>query len=193
TVIEIGCWKGRSTLALACGLRARGGGTVYAIDPHTGSEQTLWECGPMDTYDAFVHNIERSGLTQFVKPVRATSHVARRRVPENSAHLLLVDASRDETAVLEYIDDWTPVLTDGAVIGFRDPLDIYHVLRRRILRHRAPFRNPLLVDDSHGALLLLDVQRRQSWKIRDSVRLFFLAVQHRIAALRQNDAFEDDI
>jgi len=193
TVIEIGCWKGRSTLALALGLKARGGGTVYAIDPHTGSEQTVWECGPMDTYDAFVQNIQRSGLAQFVTPVRTTSHVARRRFHEDRAHLLLVDASRDENAVLEYIDDWAPVLTNEAVIGFRDPLDLYHVLRRRVLRYRGPFRNPLLVDDSHGALLLLDVLRRQPWKIRDSVRLFFFAVRHRIAALRQSDAFEDDI
>jgi len=191
TAIEIGCWKGRSTLALALGLRARGGGKVYAIDPHTGSEQTLWECGPLDTYDAFVDNIERSRLTEFVEPIRATSHVARGRFPDDCAQVVIVDASREEKAVLEYIDDWTPALTDRAVMGFRDPFDIYPVLRQRVLRFGAPFRNPLVIDDSQGAMLLLDFQRRRPWKIQDSVRLLLLAVRHRIASMRQNEALEE--
>jgi hypothetical protein len=191
TVVEIGCWKGRSTIALALGLKARGGGKVYAIDPHTGSEQTIWECGAVDTYDAFVNNITKSQLTEFVEPVRTTSHLARGRFPDNFAHLLIVDASRDESAVLEYIDDWSTALADAAIVGFRDPFDIYRVLRQRMLRFRSPFRNPIFIEDSHGPILLLELQTQRPWRIQDAVSLLLLAMQHRIHVLRRCEAFEE--
>jgi len=192
-VIEIGCWKGRSTIALALGLKARGGGKVYAIDPHTGSEQTIWECGAVDTYDAFVENISKSQLTEFAEPIRSTSHLARGRFSDNFAHLLIVDASREESAVLEYIDDWSTALVDGAVVGFRDPFDIYHVLRQRMLCFRSPFRNPIFIEDSHGPILLLELQKQRPWRIQDSVSLLLLAMQHQIHALRRSETFEEHI
>jgi hypothetical protein len=190
-VIEIGCWKGRSTIALALGLKARGGGKVYAIDPHTGSEQTIWECGEVDTYDAFVANISKSQLAEFTEPVRSTSHLARGRFPDKFAHLLIVDASREESAVLEYIDDWSTALVDSAVVGFRDPFDIYHVLRKRMLRFRSPFRNPIFIEDTHGPILLLQLQKQRPWRIQDGASLLLVAMQHRIHALRRSESFEE--
>jgi hypothetical protein len=191
TAIEIGCWKGRSTIALALGLKARGGGKVYAIDTHAGSEQTIWECGAVDTYDAFVENIGKSQLTEFAEPVRSTSHLARERFPDHFAHLLIVDASREESAVLEYIDDWSTALVDGAVVGFRDPFDIYRPLRRRMLRFRSPFRNPIFIEDTQGPILLLQLQKQKPWRIQDGVSFLLVAMQRCIHVLRRSEAFEE--
>ncbi len=189
TAVEIGCWKGRSTIALAYGLKARGSGKVYAVDPHTGSEQTLHLCGPMDTYDAFIENIKAAGVTEFVEPMRTTSHLARARFQDRSVHLLLVDASREYNAVVEYVDDWSNALADGAIVWFRDPLAIYRALRRRVLRLYSPFRRPTLVDDSTGQGLLLEFRRRESWAYQDSLALLLLAVQHLVHASHRAKAF----
>src|SRR5215218_9929513 len=36
-IVEIGSWKGKSTICLALGSKAGQGKIIYAIDPHTGS------------------------------------------------------------------------------------------------------------------------------------------------------------
>lgn len=191
TVIEVGCWKGRSTIALALGLKARGGGKVYAVDPHTGSEQTIYLCGPMDTYDAFIENIKAAGVAEWVEPIRGTSHEARGRFPDRCAHLLILDASREYEAVVGYVDDWMTALADGAIVVFRDPFDIYRALRRDVLRFHSPFRRPTLVDDSTGPCLLLEFQRGKPWAWEDSIALILLALQHFIYATRRAKAFRE--
>jgi hypothetical protein len=176
SVVEVGCWQGRTTIALALGLKARGGGKVYAIDPHTGSEQTVYLCGQLNTWKAFLQNIGRARVGNYVEPMHMISHTARKNFPANRVHLLVLDASKEYRAVLEYIDDWSTALADGALVFFRDPETIYTALRRSVLKLRSPFRNPLLIDDSTGSVLRLEFHAGRPWLYSDSMAL------HKIAA-----------
>src|SRR4051794_34480335 len=91
--VEIGSWKGKSTVAIASAFRERGAGTVYAVDPHEGTSPHETE-GEPDTFAAFLANVERAGVAAHVTPVRARSREARPRV-DHSVDLLFVDGSHE--------------------------------------------------------------------------------------------------
>jgi hypothetical protein len=150
TVMEIGSWKGRSTIALALGVQERGNGAVYAIDPHTGSRELIEMFGPVDTYGAFLWNIERAGVSDIVVPVRKTAHHARMTVEEKSVHVLFVDGSHEYEDVRQDIDDWVTALADRATVSFNDPSSpgVYRALRERVVVVGSPFRSPRLIQNS---------------------------------------------
>jgi hypothetical protein len=183
TIVELGCWKGRSTIALALGAKSRGGGRVYAIDPHTGSEQTIYLCGRVDTYEEFLRNIKAARLSEFVEPIRNTAHQARGRFLDSFVHLLFVDGSREYDQVVEYMNDWSTALVEGALVGFRDPWLVYPALRRRVLGWHLPFRKPTFIDDSTGPLLLFEFRKKAPWTYQDSIALLLLGMQRRVGTL----------
>jgi hypothetical protein len=73
--VEIGSWKGRSTVALATAAQRRGNAHVVAIDPHLGDNGEFMEASP--TFDEFLANLDRCGVREVVEPRRLTSHDAR--------------------------------------------------------------------------------------------------------------------
>ena len=146
TVVEIGSWKGKSTIALALGLLESAGGNLYAIDPHMGSS----ESPALDTYADFLHNIKSAAVSSVVTPLRMRSHDARERFRPASVDLLFVDGSHEYEDVLRDIDDWSPTLTDGAIIGFNDPLSpgVCRALLQRVVVSGSPFHNRRLVNNT---------------------------------------------
>jgi hypothetical protein len=167
TVVEIGSWKGRSTIALGLGANARGNGTVFAIDPHTGSRELIEIYGPVDTYGSFLWNVERAGVSHVVTPLRETSHQARTRFSDGSVHVMFVDGSHEYEDVRQDIDDWTPALADGALVSFNDPSagGVYRALRERVLSIGSPFRAPKLIQNS----VFFEFKRHAPWTARDWV------------------------
>jgi len=119
-ILEIGTWKGASAITMAESAKRHGLQTeIVCADPHVGS-RGLWlanksamhvtskgECG---TYDIFLANVKRAGVTEFITPFRVTSTIAT-SVLERS----------DLKADIVYID------------GSHDPVDVaadlHHVLR----------------------------------------------------------------
>jgi MMP 1-O-methyltransferase len=184
TVFEIGCWQGRTTIALALGLKQRGAGKVHAVDPHTGSEQTLSLCGPTNSYEPFLANIARAGVGDFVVPRRATSHQAWRSFRGRRVHILVLDASKSYRDVLEYVDDWSPLLADGALVFFRDAELIVSALRRCVLKQGTAFRHPSLLRDDTGTVLRVEFRPRSPWRVRDNVAL--RRILDAIKKLREN-------
>ncbi|MCI0685797.1 MAG: class I SAM-dependent methyltransferase, partial [Sporichthyaceae bacterium] len=75
-VVEVGSYRGRSTVLLASAMRAlRPTGRVAAIDPHEG---VISLAGRPDrhgspTYEAFQANVAAAGLTDFVEVIRTPS------------------------------------------------------------------------------------------------------------------------
>lgn len=171
-VVEIGSWKGRSTVALALGLKARGNGTLYAIDPHTGSHEYIEIYGAVDTYETFIANLKSAGVLDLVEPIRSTSHSARDRFTDSSVHLLFVDGSHEYADVITDIHDWTPALADESVVAFNDPLvpGVYRALRGGVLRFGSPFRAPNHIVNT----LFFEFRRRAPWTLRDTATLLEL-------------------
>ncbi|MCC2668817.1 MAG: hypothetical protein K0Q72_1288, partial [Armatimonadetes bacterium] len=77
-IVEIGSWRGRSTIYLGYGSRNGSRATVHAIDPHTGSRESLDKFGEIDTFAEFQANIARAGIEDLVQPHVATSDVVAR-------------------------------------------------------------------------------------------------------------------
>jgi predicted O-methyltransferase YrrM len=65
-IIEIGSWRGRSTVWLGQGAMLRGG-QVLAVDPHMGME------GYGESYTEFIDNIKRCKIVEVVMPILLTS------------------------------------------------------------------------------------------------------------------------
>ncbi|HEX8206064.1 MAG TPA: class I SAM-dependent methyltransferase [Solirubrobacteraceae bacterium] len=161
--VEIGSWKGRSTLALGLAFRARGAGTVIAVDPHTRD----------DTLADFERNV--APVREHVRPVLALSPAAREQVDE-TIDLLFVDGSHRCEDVLADIDAWSPLLREGATVAFHDAQHegVGPALRERVLA-RGPFRRPRLVQRT-----LLATYETGPWSPEDEARA--VAVRAELAA-----------
>lgn len=158
-VVEIGSYKGRSTIAIALALRDHGGGLVVSIDPHTptGKESYVREHGEADTFDEYLANVRRAGIERFVRPERATSATARPRYDGVPIDVLFVDGSHDEDDVLYDIDAWRPLLADRAILAFNDPyaLGVNGALRARLFAPGSRLREPRHVNNT----LFVEVDR----------------------------------
>jgi predicted O-methyltransferase YrrM len=167
-VAEIGSWKGRSTIALAYGLRTGGGGRVVAIDPHVGSIEHQSALG-VDTYEEFLGNITAAGIDGLVEPRRERSIDARDAVANRTLDVLFVDGSHEYDDVVCDIEMWTPALKDVAVVGFNDPLwpGVDRALRKLVARRDSSFHNPRYVDNT----LFFEFARDRPQTRSDTVRL----------------------
>ena len=139
-VVEIGSYKGRSTIAIASGLAESGRGSLVSIDPHkpTGKASYAREHGTLDTLAEFRANLSNAGVERYVTSIQATSGEARRTYDMQPIDMLFVDGSHDYEDVLADIDAWSPLLADGGVAAFNDPYGpgVNRALRERIFAGR---------------------------------------------------------
>jgi hypothetical protein len=117
TLLEIGCWEGRSTVAIA---RACQPDTLFAIDTWLGNQDEHPEhisvqlSRQRDVFATFLQNVQ--SLTDGnVVPVRQDCHVFLRALvrPVKFCH---IDACHDYLSVKRTIDTLLPRLIHGAVL-----------------------------------------------------------------------------
>ena len=114
-IVEIGSWKGRSTIVLAAGSRAGAGAPVYAVDPHQG----LRQLGGEPTFAAFQANVAAAGFTDLVRPLEQFSADAARGFTA-PIELIYIDGAHDHASVLADFTAWFPKVLDGGVMAFHD-------------------------------------------------------------------------
>jgi MMP 1-O-methyltransferase len=107
-IVEIGSWKGKSTICLGLGSRAGSGVRIFAVDPHADHR-----------HGEFKDNIERAGIADLVTPVKGLSQEVAGGFHE-SIELLFVDGSHEEALVREDFDEWVPKVVDGGIVAFHD-------------------------------------------------------------------------
>jgi predicted O-methyltransferase YrrM len=120
-IVEIGSWQGKSTIWLAGGSMAGAKVPVYAIDPHTGSNEHRSESQTVWTLDRFRKNVDRAGLSELVRPIVKFSNDALNDVPE-PIELLFIDGAHEYAFVKADFENWFPRLVEGGVIAFHDTL-----------------------------------------------------------------------
>lgn len=114
TVVELGSWKGISTIFLATFLPLHG--KVYAIDHWKGSAEHTEDCSQL--YHQFLSNVIHTRLTDQIIPLKMTTLEASKQTYP-PIDLLFVDASHDERSVLEDLEAWYPHirLSGGSLCG----------------------------------------------------------------------------
>lgn len=119
-VVEIGSWKGKSTVWLAAAVLESGSGRrVYAVDPHTGSKEHREAFGKVWTFDEFLENIRHAGVEKAVVPLVKTSEDAAKSW-QGVIGLLWIDGAHDYESVRIDFESWEPFLAENSVIAFHD-------------------------------------------------------------------------
>jgi predicted O-methyltransferase YrrM len=115
-IVEIGAWKGKSTIFLAKGSKAGNNVKVYSIDPHTGaSEQKAVESN-IWTFPDFKTNIHALNVDDIITPIVKTS-VAASKEWDMPIELLFIDGAHEYDLVKQDFELWYPhVIKNGMVL-----------------------------------------------------------------------------
>ncbi len=112
TIVEIGSWKGKSTICLGLGAKNT---TIYAIDPHTGSNEDK----KTKTFKDFIKNIKLYVVEDKVIPiVKKSEYVVKNWTKK--IDFLWIDGSHEYSDVKKDILLWEKHLTVGGLIALHD-------------------------------------------------------------------------
>ena len=117
-IVEIGSWKGRSTVWLAAGARVAGQ-RVYAVDLHAGSR----EDPSARTFDAFLSNIQRAGLDAVVTPLTMSSADAALQL-RGGVEVLFIDGDHSEAGAQADVETWLPRVIAGGTVLMHDVVSV---------------------------------------------------------------------
>ncbi len=117
-IVEIGSFRGKSTVRLANGARLSGC-EVYAIDPHDPFNDNGTWFGIEDRA-VFLKNILDAGVADIVKPVFLKSHVAGGCGWKEPIGLLFIDGDHTYEGVKRDIKCWVKHVVNGGLIAFHD-------------------------------------------------------------------------
>jgi SAM-dependent methyltransferase len=119
TIVEVGCWKGKSTAYLAVEIiNSRKKIELHAVDTWNGSAEHINDPHIINgtLYDLFLTNIEP--VISVVKPIRKKSVDAAMDYADGSLDVVFIDACHDYDSVKEDIAAWFPkVKPDGIISG----------------------------------------------------------------------------
>jgi predicted O-methyltransferase YrrM len=119
-IVEIGSFRGRSTVALALGAMKGHENVVYAVDPHLQCVGIYGRrFGPEDQV-AFYRNLVRYGVGRIVKVIGLPSVQAATCWPERNIGLLWIDGDHRAEAVRADLGAWYPHLLEIGVVAFHD-------------------------------------------------------------------------
>ncbi len=117
-VVEIGSWKGKSTVALGLGLMAGGKAYIHAIDPHLGQiESGRKKEG--STLEILKTNLRCARVESKIKLLVTTSQKAAEKWHE-PIRLLFIDGLHDWKNARRDFELWAPYVSEYGMIIFHD-------------------------------------------------------------------------
>jgi MMP 1-O-methyltransferase len=118
-VLEIGAFKGASTIVLSKAARVGGDREMWTCDPFTnpcGSDLPEGTC-----YPEFQNNLRRSGEQNSVKVFKGLSQDLAKQW-HDPIRVLWIDGDHRYEATKQDFELFRPFLTDGAIVAFHDVL-----------------------------------------------------------------------
>lgn len=117
SIVEIGSWRGRNSIALAASCRDSANGRLIAIDPFTGNPGKEKKYGKGSSQLLFMKNIRLSGLSDYVHVIPTKSENAEVTDP---LRMVFIDGEHSETAVLADLSRWSTSLIPGGLVLLDD-------------------------------------------------------------------------
>ena len=126
--VELGSWKGKSSVMIAAGLKDKYCPRLYCIDPFGCDENPDYQKSYYDPLmrdhrltveEAFRRNIKRAGADTIVVPLRGYSFELYAKWAE-PFDLLFIDANHEYEAVLRDFLTWSRFLKPEGIIAFHD-------------------------------------------------------------------------
>ena len=133
-IVELGSWKGKSTICLGMGSNAGPKTKVYAIDPHTGSPDHQRPGEKIWTLDEFKKNVAEAGLTFIIEPLVTTSESAVKNWKEPIS-LIHSDANYEDYDLLKKDFFWWSkhVINSGVIAIHNVSPSLYGILKGKPL------------------------------------------------------------
>lgn len=134
-VVELGSWKGRSTVVLAAGSMSGSRAPIYAVDFFAvrGENESFvaeQQGGEAREYlPEFQQNMVRAGVAGVVTPIRDSTTDAARGWKGPPIALLFVDGDHEYASVRADFLAWVPHCAAGARVAFHD-YHAYHGVTR---------------------------------------------------------------
>jgi predicted O-methyltransferase YrrM len=158
-IVEIGSFKGRSTVFLAKGCQSVGTGHVFAVDPHTpdGINER-----------AFRENIRRAAVESLVSPL-VMSSIEAVQGWNKPVGLLWVDGDHKYRGVRGDFFAWFPHVAVGGVVAFHDTLNrkaVARFVQRHI--HRLEGAGALVIMDQVEEILA--VRKVREFRLVDRLK-----------------------
>ena len=118
-IVEIGSWKGKSTICLARGSLDGNKTKIHAIDPHTGSTEHHEAFGKVWTFDEFQRNVRNAKVDHMISPHVDFSHNVAKTFNE-PVEFIFIDGLHEYEGVKMDFDDWQSKVVEGGYIAFHD-------------------------------------------------------------------------
>jgi MMP 1-O-methyltransferase len=118
-IVEIGSWKGKSTIWLGNGIKNNPGAKLFSVDPHVGSQDRENEYNKVNTLPEFNDNIRKSGLGKQIISIREFSETAVKKFSAK-IDLLFIDGDHQHDAARQDFNLWSSKLNNGAWVVFHD-------------------------------------------------------------------------
>jgi MMP 1-O-methyltransferase len=146
-IVEIGSWKGRSTICLGKGSEDGNGAKIYAIDPHTGNTEHRKTFGKVDTYQVFQQNIKDAEVSDVINPIRKTSEEASKNFT-HPVELIFIDGAHEYNSVKLDFELWSPLVINRGIIIFHDTWHIWgpNIFTAYLCLTSSRIKNPKVVD-----------------------------------------------
>lgn len=120
-VLEIGAFKGASTVVLSRAARAAGDECIWTVDPFTSPSETDPDLPGDSGYPEFLSNLRKTGEDRFVRVFQGFSQdLAKQWI--RPIRVLWIDGDHTYRGTKQDFDLFSPFLSDGAIIAFHDVL-----------------------------------------------------------------------
>jgi predicted O-methyltransferase YrrM/glycosyltransferase involved in cell wall biosynthesis len=118
-IVEIGSWKGKSTIWLGHGSHAGRKVRIHAVDPHTGSPEHGGKSRHVWTFEEFQQNIKAAGVDDVIVAHVDHSVTAAQKFTE-PIELIFVDGLHEYESVKADFEAWFPKVIEGGIMAFHD-------------------------------------------------------------------------
>jgi len=118
-IVEVGSWKGKSTICLGNGSKEGNKVKIFAIDPHLGSSEHQKVFGKIDTFEEFKQNISKTEIAEYVEPIRDTSENAAKNF-NRQIEFVFIDGAHEYKFVKLDFKLWFPKVMNGGILAFHD-------------------------------------------------------------------------